>query len=246
MAQRMWQKAGFLFFLSLIILPLQSGCLVARGTLYLEKERVDTYLAKEQRPPEVKGDKQKEVEAAVEKSRLLLRQVPDGNRIMGGFCTQKYVLDKIQEIIDNAPKCRDKLQIYQSQSNVNGIVFWSLLGATVGAGIAMGLGVALPQGPNSGSLRVGLGLGFGIPMVLLAITNTTVPFSEWQDEARVKMNRIDNYMWTLRKRLQIEVCNAPSEDLALDRMDAITIDFKMMCNAPDADDGTYRIPTNTK
>ena len=80
-------------------------------------------------------------------------------------------------------------------------------------------------------------------MVLLAITNTSVPFSEWQDEARVKMKRIDNYMWTLRKRVQIEVCNAGSEDIAYDRMDEIARDFKILCTAPETDDGVYRIPT---
>lgn len=231
----------FLFFVALFFLVFHVGCLTARGVLYLEKEQVENYLAKEKRSVGG-GEKEKMLEQSVEKARALLREVPDGNRIMGGFCTQKYITDKFQELVDAAPTCRKKIKVYQNQSNTYGIVFWSLLGATATTGLAMGIGIAaLPM--SNGSARVGLGLGFGIPMVLLAITNTSVPFSEWQDESRVKMQRIDNYMWTLRKRVQIEVCNAGSEDVAFDRMDEIVRDFKLLCNAPETDDGVYRIPS---
>jgi hypothetical protein len=234
---------SFLLALLVFFLSLNAGCLTARGVLYLEKEQIETYLAKEKRPTGG-GEKEKMLEQSVEKARALLREVPDGNRIMGGFCTQKYVTDKFQELVDASPTCRKKIKVYQNQSNTYGIVFWSLLGATAGTGLAMGISIAaLPPTSANGAARVGLGLGFGIPMVLLAIANTSVPFSEWQDEARVKMQRIDNYMWTLRKRVQIEVCNAGSEDVAFDRMDEISRDFKLLCNAPETDDGVYRIPT---
>lgn len=231
----------FLLPMLLVCVMLFPGCLTSRGVMYLGKERVDDYLAKEKRPASAKG-KKKEVESVIERSRLLLRKVPDGNRIMGGFCTKKYIREQFQELIDVAPKCRKKLKLYQGSSNVNNIVFWSLLGSSIGLGVALGVSVAATP-PQEGNTRLVLALVFGSLTVATAIVNTTVPFNEWQHEARVKMGRIDNYMWTLRKRVQIEVCNARNRDVAFDRMDMITRDFRLLCTAPEQDNGIYRIPT---
>ena len=171
-ASTSWQNAALRVVLLLVVGSMFSGCMSTRGIIYLNPERSGAYLAKEKKPTASK--KQKTVEGAVEKARVLLRTVPDGNRILGGYCTDPKLARQISDIQDLAPNCRVKLKKFQNKSNLHSTIFWSLFGAASATGIAMVVG---GLGAQDGPTRAGLVIGFGIPFVATALTSAIGPFA---------------------------------------------------------------------
>lgn len=214
-----------------------SGCMSTRGIIYLNSERAGQYLAQEKRPS--RSEEKVLVEKAVEQARILLRTVPDGNRILGGYCTDPALAKQISDIQDLAPICRTKLKQYQSKSNLHSALFWSFLGATGAFGVGMSIGgFAAPDGQT----RAGLVLGFGIPMLALALTTAVGPFARISSAEKTLGEHIDNYMWTLRRRISVEVCTAPNQATAAYRLAKIHRSMQTYCSEAPPDDGLYRMP----
>lgn len=224
-----------LIFLTLLCTVAISGCTNTRGAIYLHSEKVNVYLAREKKP-ELSSKKAKKVESALVQARDVLKKVPDANRILGGFCTKPSVIAKIRKIQDLAPKCRLKLKALQDTSNTHGIISWSILGGTAATGVAMVLGGLFA--PDDA--KVPVAVVFGSIMLVSALTNGFGPFSRWYETYRVRATKIDNYMWTLRKRIGSEVCIAPSLEVANISAQKIVKEFKDICTSKLEDDGTYR------
>ncbi len=227
------------------VLLWMTGCTSTRGSLYLRNESVHDYLKKKlevsKKCKEAKDDSMKKehcqlVDSAVEEAREMLKSVPDASRRLGGFCTKPEILSQLRMIQDEAPTCRKKLKSYQNTSNTNGIVYWSILGGTALTGAAMVIGGVLA--PDDGT-RAGVVLGFGIPMTLAALTNAIAPFGRNYTVNQYKAYRIDNYLWSLRVRISIEVCNAADLDAAVRHVQEIVKDTKAYCAGRD-DDGLFR------
>ncbi len=233
--QRLLRGSTGLFLL--IGLFLGSGCMTTRGIIYLNPTRSGAYLAKEKKPTQSK--KKVMVEKAVEEARKLLRTVPDGNRILGGFCSTPAISRTLAKIQDLAPLCRKKLKKHQNTSNIHQALFWSFLGATGVTGISMALGGFLAE---DGATKGALVLGFGIPMMTFALVNTIGPFARIASRQRTLGGRIDNYMWTIRRRISVEVCNAPNRATASYRLAKIHQSIHTMCTSVKPDDGMFRIP----
>lgn len=214
----------------------QTGCLSTRGMMYLHPERSAAYLAKESKPAQKKNSAL--VESAVEKARVLLRDVPDGRRRLGGFCTDPHVIKKLRTMMKVTPTCRKRLGVLQKKSNVMGVVFWSLVGATAGTGIMALVGGAAA----SDDIKAGVVLGFGIPMLTFALVNGLGPFSRIQDQNKAKGMRLDNYMWTLRQRVSVEVCTAPNKATAYHRLNKIAERLNYLCTSTKPDNGLYTLP----
>jgi hypothetical protein len=211
-----------------------------RGIIYLNPQRASDYLAKEHQPKNPNA-RQQQIEVAVEDARKLLRTIPDGNRILGGYCTDPQVMQQIQQIQELAPNCREQLHVHQSNSNLHGIIFWSLLGATAATGVTMAIGgVAI----SDGQARVQWLLGWGIPMLSFALTNSIGPFARLQSYHRTIGERIDNYAWTLRQRISVEVCTAPNLSTAQYRLTQIYKATKQHCTVKTPDDGLYELPSH--
>lgn len=207
-----------------------------RGVIYLNAERAGQYLAQEKKPS--RSEEKVLVEKAVEEARKLLRTVPDGNRILGGYCTDSALSKQISDIQDLAPRCREKLKIYQNKSNLHSALFWSFLGATAASGLGMAIGGFAAQ---DGQTRAGFVLGFGIPMLTFALTNAIGPFARISSAEKTVGERIDNYMWTLRRRISVEVCTAPNQATAAYRLAKIYRSLHSYCASNETDDGLYRM-----
>jgi len=217
-----------------------SGCVTSKGVLYLQTETVQQYLSKEQRPQASTAEKIL-AEKGIEEARKTLREVPDGDRILGGFCTEAEIRQELQSIVDRAPMCRKRQQHHQTRGNTYAIVFWSLLGGTAATGAAMMIaGIAAIPNSTTVSAAPGLALGFGIPMVLIALTTQIAPFRRWQLESQEIAIRLDNYLWTLRKRISIEVCNAKDRQTAFDALRHIASTMDVSCRDDKEDDGIYK------
>lgn len=211
--------------------------MTTRGVIYLSPERSGAYLAKENKPDS--GKEKVLVEKALKEARELLRMVPDGNRILGGFCTDPTIARKIADLQDVAPQCRKKLKRYQNKSNFHSTLFWSFFGATGATGLGMALGGFLG---SPGEVRAGLVIGFGSAMVALALTTTIGPFARISSRQKTLGQRLDNYMWTLRRRVTAEVCTAPNRATAAYRLAQIHRTLHTMCTSNKPDDGLYTIP----
>lgn len=223
-----------------LLLAFSSGCVTSKGVLYLQTETVQDYLAKEQRPAPTTPEKTL-AEKGIEEARKTLRDVPDGDRILGGLCTETDIKQELQAIVDRAPTCRKRQQSHQTRGNTYAIVFWSLIGGTAATGAAMLIaGIAAIPNPSTTAAAPGLALGFGIPMFLAALTTQIAPFRRWQLESQEIAIRLDNYLWTLRKRISIEVCNAPNRQTALDALRFIASTMDASCRDEKEDDGLYR------
>lgn len=224
-----------------LLLPasiLFSGCMGTRGMMYLHPERSAVYLSKENKPSGKKSSVM--VEGAVQKARDLLQTIPDGRRRLGGFCTEKDISKRLRKLMLSTPKCRQKLALFQNQSNTFGVVFWSLLGATAVTGLAGVIGgAAAPDGDTRATLMI----VFGSISLVTALTNSIGPFSRIQDRNKALGMRLDNYMWTLRKRVSVEVCTAPDKATATHRLGKIEARVNKLCVSEKPDNGLYELPS---
>lgn len=223
---------------SLVVLLLAAfvlnGCMTTRGILYLNPTRSGAYLSKENKPTQ----KKPLVEKAVEEARKLLRTVPDGNRVLGGFCTDNKLARQISDIQDLAPLCRKKLKKYQNKSNLYKALDWGFFGATVASGLFLSIGGFAASPEAKGPIVV----ASGSMMLAFVLTTSIGPFARISSHQQSLSERLDNYMWTIRRRITNEVCNAPNRATAAYRLARIHNTIHTMCTATQPDTGLYKLP----
>lgn len=223
---------------ALMSLASLTGCMNTRGVMYLHPERSGVYLAKENKP---KGKaKDPSVEKSVEKARELLRDLPDGKRRLGGFCTDPDIVRKLRQMMSQTSTCRAKLKLTQNTSNNYAWIYWGIMMGTAGAGLATIIGDAASP---DGDTRAAVVLAFGITTLTLALTNAIGPFYRIHTAQHAIGTRLDNYMWTLRKRISVEVCTAPNKAYAFYRLNRISKRLKRECSDKEGSNGTYTLPS---
>ncbi len=236
---------GF-WWLSLVLLLVFSvgsaGCLQTRGAMFLQKQRVGVYLDKTKgvRPPE-----------GVDFTTFLIwrarmSEMPDGNRILGGFCTDKKVLPVLQAIDTLRPTCQRRLYREASSANQQGKLFWGFFSTTLGAGalaIGMGAGALAVTDPDAQKALGVVAAVSGSVALLAALINGLGGFDARQEKYKIRTKRIDNFMWSLRQRVIVEVCNAKNLGTAVQQSVFIYNMTQRYCTSEESGDGTYRIPT---
>lgn len=249
MRQRFHSVTRGFSWLSLVLLFLacavSAGCaLQTRGAMYLQKERVGVYLDKTKRSQPPKG---------IDLTTYLiwrgrLGEMPDGNRILGGFCTDEGVVPVLEAIDGLRPTCQKRLYKEASAANYQGKLFWGFLGFTLSSGaVAIGMGAGALAASDTGTKDI-LGFmaaGFGAAAFVSALVNGFGGFDARQEKYKLYTRRIDNFMWSLRQRVIVEVCNAKSRGAAVQQIVYIYNMTKRYCTSGEAGDGTYRIPTGS-
>ncbi len=218
-------KVSLLIFLATLAVT-STGCVYTRGIMYLNPEKVGTYLSKEEKPEKLLNEDKILVEEAVEEARKLLRKIPDGNRILGGFCTDPEIRKEILSIQDYSSSCRKRLEHYQNKGNLYTAIHWGIAGGAAATGLGMIIGGLIPA---KGETRAGLILGFGIPMLTFALVDAFAPFARWSSQYSKKATYLDNYIWTLRRRISVEVCTARDRSIALFRLKKIKKQVDILC-----------------
>ncbi len=234
--QTRWFRPLALFACSLLA-PLLAGCSVnVKGIMYIHKDPVARYIA-EQKPTGKDA-------LVKEKFQETLKEVPDGDRILGGFCTNEEIAKEIEMLRGITQACHRKLQKYQQDGSYNGNVYVGLLAGTIGAGLltitAGVLGAVGAFGTDSGNIGGWLVLGFGVPTLALSLANSIGGFNYRYRENYRQATRLDNLMWTMRLRLGVEVCNARNVERARVKVANIRHMMEMTCADNFSDDGTYR------
>ncbi len=217
--------------------PMLAGCSVnVKGIMYIHKEPVARYIA-EQKPTGKDA-------LVKEKFQETLKEVPDGERILGGFCTNEEIAKEIEMLRGMTQACHRKLQKYQQDGSYNGNVYVGLLAGTIGAGLltitAGVLGAIKAFGTDSENIGGWLVLGFGVPTLALSLANSIGGFNYRYRENHRQATRLDNLMWTMRLRLGVEVCNARNVERARVKVANIRHMMEMTCSENFSDDGTYR------
>ena len=224
---------------ALVFVVFGGGCMTTRGALYLQPDKIDVYLLKADQPTLNTKDKE-HVESAIKKTKTLIGTIPAADRILGGYCKEADIVEGLEKLVKMAPSCRSRLERYQNRSNLYGALYWGFFAASASAGVAMTLGGLFA---NTSELKAGLAVGFGIPMLVLALVNGVAPFDRWQEENKALGKRLDNYLWTLRQRVSGEVCNAPSMAAARSRIEEMQQKLKELCQDKEEDNGHFPPPT---
>lgn len=213
-----------------------SGCQSVRGVMYLKKARVGDHIARlDKKPPG--GDP-----VAWDQRKVILEKVPDGNRILGGFCTDERVQSSLRRLRKLKDACRERMISKAEESNLNSRVFWSLLSTTVVLGAGMIItGVAITDPEAKGWTA----FSFGAATVAVALVNGLGGFDGRAAQLAKRARKIDNWMWTMRLRVIAEVCNAKSREVARQQADQIARSTRALCITNVVDDGIYRIPTRS-
>lgn len=232
---------GWLLLVLMMLGSTGVGCLHTRGAMYLGKGRVGEHLEKTrgQRPPDgVDFD-------TYVTWRQRLSEMPDGNRVLGGFCTDSSVEPVLQAMDGLRPTCQKRLFQDASAANLQGRLFWGFLGTTIGAGATA---VAFAGGAfavSDSSAKTGLGVAAavaGTTSLLAALINGLGGFDARQERHKIQANRVDNFMWSLRQRVIVEVCNAKDRATAVQQIVYIYKMTQQYCSRDDSGDGTYVIP----
>jgi hypothetical protein len=210
------------------------GCSVdVKGIMYVKKEQVGTYIDREKptgKETLVQQDYQK-----------ILSQVPDGDRILGGFCSQPDMQEDLKRLEELTNLCQKKLRQYTEDGNNNGRIYVGLLGGTIGGGLALiGAGIIGVAVPSTAEAMGWVVLGFGVATLALSLANSIGGFNYKYRENKRQAVRLDNMMWTMRLRLGVQVCNASSAERARIRLRNISHMMEMTCNTNFQDDGIYR------
>lgn len=238
-----------------------TGCLSTRNTMYLNKKRAAAYLASldqtapsDKKDPKAKDPKAKDPKAKDPKAkdpdsesdaslvlnakqRQLVAEVPDARKILGGYCNKPEIEAEISKMAAMTKTCQDRTDVLRYSSNLNGALFWGFLGGTVVSGAGMIAGGILPEDKG---LAAGLAVGFGSAALLFSVINGFGGFDARQEISKMRATRLDNYMWTMRSRIVSEICNAPSEAVALRRVRGVRVRLSRYCSGKDSDDGIYR------
>lgn len=207
---------------------LSSGCINVRGVMYVGKRKVNDFLT--DRKPDQAGL------PSTPKRLEYLRQVPDGERILGGFCSDPEISDGLKSLRSRQAECITKVDGFSDRARTNAIVHYSLLSSTAVLGSLMIVfGVAIPEK----GVAAGLAVGFGAGALVSALVDSFGSFDSrfWQNKTAAE--RLDNYLWTMRVRVSVEVCNAPDLQIARVRMRQIVRNFQSTCSPKYEDDGTY-------
>lgn len=165
----------------------------------------------------------------------LLTKIPDGDRILGGFCTDPETNSKLQEFQALQAKCRTKLKKHVNGANLNGGLYWGFLVGTAVAGGGIFLGF-IPEDKALGGI---LSVIFGGLSLTGALVSGLGGFDGRQERHKMYAYRLDNYMWTLRIRIVSEVCNAKTVEIARIKLKQIYNQAGRMCGVH-PDDGIYR------
>ncbi|MEM1009102.1 MAG: hypothetical protein AAGJ35_08865, partial [Myxococcota bacterium] len=170
-----------------------------------------------------------------------LRKVPDGNRILGGFCSAPELRDDLYRLQSLAQRCREKLRSLRDGGSTQGNVYAGLLTTTIVSGVAAitsgAIGASTPNGQEVGAWMF---FGFGTVTLIAAVINDLGGFRYRYREAKRQATRLDNLMWTMRLRVGVEVCNASSEQQAQVKLQNITHRLQSSCAEQYKDDGVYR------
>ncbi len=229
---RLWKVISATAIIALAL----SGCLKTRGVMYLKPKQVGVYLS------ETKGESPPEgIDSNTWKYwREQMPKVPDGNRILGGFCTDKRVLHVLDAIDQLGPTCQKRLYREMKDANFQGKLFWSFVGVTASSGLLAIIFAAVPIDPEA---RAWLGFTFGTISLTSAMVNFFGGFDARQEKFKMRAKQLDNFMWTLRLRISNEVCNAPDVQTARRQIVQIYRMTLRFCTAPRKADGSYYIPT---
>lgn len=246
-----FQKLTILVFAVIFLLLGPIGCLNTRGIIYVKKDKVGTFLAKaDGTSSEKEGGKSKEptsqpAEASGEEppfvlntiNRASLQELPDGRKIMGGYCNEGEVKAEIQRIQEMQKVCGSRVNEFRNSANLFGGLYWGFLGATFATGAGMVASGLLIEDKNTAAT---LAVVFGSISLVSALTSGFGSFGARQELYKKDATKLDNYMWTVRARLLNEVCNAPSQKVAQMKAKKIGHKLKQYCTANVHDDGVYR------
>ncbi len=228
-----------LFGLALLLSVTSWGCSSTRGVMFIKPMRVGKYLAQHG----YNDLKNKKNLTSAEKKKLahqkLMSKVPDGDRILGGFCTDSQVVAQLNELQTIQSQCQKKLKYHTDRAAVQGTLYWSFLLGTVGTGTAMIIGGVAASKDAAPVLAV----LFGGLTLSSALISGIFGFDGNQERHKLRAQRLDNYMWTLRVRIVSEVCNAKSVEIARAKLKRIQQRTRYFCSMQ-PDDGIYRPPTN--
>ena len=170
-------------------------------------------------------------------NRGLLQELPEGRKILGGYCNDEQVKAEIQKIQELQKVCSSRVNEFRNGANLFGGLYWGFLGTTFATGGAMIASGLLIEDKNTASL---LAVVFGSVSLVSALTSGLGAFGARQELYKKDATKLDNYMWTVRARLLNEVCNAPSEKVARMRIKKVSTKLKRFCTANIHDDGIYR------
>lgn len=230
-----------LILMLMILASTGTGCLHTRGAMFLGKGRVGEHLEKTrgQRPPEGV-----DFETYIT-WRQRLSEMPDGNRILGGFCSDNSVEPVLQAIDGLRPQCQKRLFQDASSANLQGRLFWGFLGTTIGTGaaaFAFGGGAFAVSDATAKTVLGVTSAVLGTSALLAALINGFGGFDARQERHKIEANRIDNFMWSLRQRVIVEVCNAKDRATAVQQIVYIYKMTQQYCSRSDSGDGIYVIP----
>ncbi|TNE47484.1 MAG: hypothetical protein EP343_20145 [Deltaproteobacteria bacterium] len=236
-----WWKWTTWLLLGMVALS-SSACLNTRGAMFLGKGKVAEYLEKTRGKNPPKGV---DFDTYIT-WRQRMAEMPDGNRILGGFCTDPQVVPVLEAIDDMRTTCQKRLYRDASAANYQGKLFWGFLSATLVAGagaFALGGGAFAVQDEST---KDGLGITaavFGGLALVAALTNGLGGFDARQERHKIEARRVDNYMWSLRQRVTVQVCNAKSRGAAVQQIVYIYKLTQQYCTRAKVGDGYYTVPT---
>ena len=219
-------------FLGLLLAALTlGGCQSVKGVMYLHPKRVGDHLAKT-------NNSLTETDY-IRQRRKWIRKIPDGNRILGGFCTDKQVLISLKKLRKLAVHCSRRTHGLATRAGLQNSLFWGFLLSTAAAGAGMIItGIAIQDAEAKGWTS----FAFGATTFTLAMITGLGGFDGRQSVLNMRAKKVDNFMWTMRLRVIAEVCNAKSVRAARQQMAQLARDTKRLCITEPLDNGYYTIP----
>lgn len=230
------KQLGLFGCLALFALFHLAGCQSFKNAMYLKKGRAGDFYNKQQTAlsPAQANERAR--------MRKLVATMPDSNRVLGGFCTDKQVIASLDEVRKLGDDCRNRLTDFADQAHLQGRLYWGFLIASIATGAGMIIGGLAPSDPE---VKGWLAFSFGSATLTLSLINGLGGFDGRQTVLTMQAKKLDNLMWTMRLRILAEVCNAKNVTLARRQAAQIARMTRNMCVANPKDDGVYHIPTRS-
>lgn len=238
--QTQWHRTiqyGALLMCIFILLSSTIGCTSTRKTMYLGSKRVGDYIAHSE------GQAIRDNAELWKVRKAHLRNYPDGNRLFGGFCTDKAVKRSLKQLRALKDPCIARTTDYNEQANLQGRLFWGFLSASIVTGAGMIVGGLAPSDP---AVKGWMAFSFGAATLGLAAVSGFGGFDGKQTVFQMRAKKLDNLIWTMRLRFIAEVCNAKTVHIARQQAKQIVRMTRSMCVSNYQDDGIYRIPTRRR
>ena len=233
---------GAIALIFLALLTSTTACFHTKGSMYLGKNSVGSYLDKNKEIIVPKGVDSK----TYKEWHKNLGKIPDGNRILGGFCASNQKVRTILSAMDSMrPLCQHRLYQDTRGANLKGKLFWWFFAGSTGAGATTILTSAIALSASSKDTQTNWGVVsvvFGTFTLAGILVNSLANFSARHDRHKILANQIDNFMWTLRLRIISQVCNAKDDGTAVQQAVFIYKMTQRICTHPRSGDGNYRIP----